>query len=1198
MAPAWTNAGEPCIILIVFDGAKIRLICQYILVLFFLGDFLFLVVFLLFLQTIIDCFFSFIFDVMTSNYFITNTKENNLAKVIRAILPSKTKSLDILVGYFYFSGIKEIYSTIADKPIRILVGLELEQELLKETAEFDFYAKKLSARKTSIEAVRSDFNKSLVTLFNKSKFFEDGDQIEAFKAYYEKIKDGSLEIRKTADPSHAKMYIFTYNDELTEEGMTPGTVITGSSNLTYSGLRNNNEINVRFHAKPEYDQAKEIFETLWEDATVLVDKDHIQDFEDGVIKHIWYEKLPSPYLLYLRVLYEYFAIDETKRIHTPNEITKGGYNDFMYQIDAIRLGIDSIEKHNGVIIADVVGLGKSIIGAAIANNLDLRTIIIAPPHLKSQWEGYSREFGLRYTSVFSNGKIDAAVEFYTSQILNSRDKDPWLIILDEAHNYRNDETKDYAMLHELCQGNKVMLLTATPFNNAPNDIYSLLKLFQIPTKSTLSTVNNLGEEFRDLIAKYRDLKKRMRGSENANVKDYKAEIQNIAKRIRMIIEPVVIRRSRIDLKKIETYAEDLKKQGYEFPIVKDPQLMEYDLGDLTKLYIETLRAISPKDSEKELSEDEIASNDAFGDKFGDLETVDPHDENEKNDGFRAARYKPILYIKEGKENGKTYLEIVKKLVEDAGFDYQLLVGTQTNLAKFMRTLLVRRFESSQYAFKKSIESMLKNCTNIQNWIKKRESIPVFKKGSLPDIQALYNSNNDDSTELSNKSADDVIATLEFRGLFEIPVKYLKKEFFDDLQHDIDLLKKVQDDWEKVSFDPKLKVFVSILSEKLEKDPQRKIVVFSQFADTVDYLYKELLVAKLPVFSYTSGTATIKNKKIIEANFDAGFKGKQANDYKILLATDAISEGYNLHRAGMVINYDIPYNPTRVIQRVGRINRINLKVFNELFIYNYFPTAIGESDASIKEISTFKMAMIHAIMGEDTKILTSEENPHSYFVEQYKKIISNEEQQSWDTPYRNMLNNLLGQPVMEEALNVPLRCKIRRLTSKPREGVLVFARKGHDLIFKFKGKNLIPEDLVPEEALRLIEAESNEMAHEVSNSFVPVFNDLRDSLFMVDDTGDTNNRTKREALEKIKVMIQANSCNLDYLHDLKTVIENDAISTYALRQIKKLKQNQYNQLPTIVREEYVQSILKTLDNISHGEETLIFAEEIESNNIKK
>ena len=138
---------------------------------------------------------------------------------------------------------------------------------------------------------------------------------------------------------------------------------------------------------------------------------------------------------------------------------------------------------------------------------------------------------------------------------------------------------------------------------------------------------------------------------------------------------------------------------------------------------------------------------------------------------------------------------------------------------------------------------------------------------------------------------------------------------------------------------------------------------------------------LKVMKFTSEDATTANREKIRLNFDAGLpKELQKDDFDILIATDAISEGYNLNRAGEIFNYDIPYNPTRVIQRIGRINRINKNVFSHLYIFNFFPTEVGEAETRTREISTLKMAMIHAIMGEDTKVLTSDEEVQSFFVE--------------------------------------------------------------------------------------------------------------------------------------------------------------------------------------------------------------------------
>jgi len=432
-----------------------------------------------------------------------------------------------------------------------------------------------------------------------------------------------------------------------------------------------------------------------------------------------------------------------------------------------------------------------------------------------------------------------------------------------------------------------MLLTATPFNNRPQDIYSMIKLFQIPSKSTLKSVDNLGREFKDLINNYSDLTKEQKSKKISEI-EVKIEVEQIAKKIRAIISPLVIRRSRLDLDAISTYKKDLIKQEVEFSIVEDPELLEYPLGTLKELYLKTLNLISPpKDNE--------------GNPIAKLY-------------YKAARYQPIAYINEERK------EHLKKKIEDAGFEYNLFRGTQRNLSKFMRHLLVRRFESSVYAFKKSLNYMINSSEGILTWIEKRNKIPIYKKGYLPSVEDFYNSTDDKNevelTELFDKFTE--------KGLFEIDVEDLKSDFIDDIKSDIDILKSIRTEWFEniISFnDPKLISFKEIIREKLKREPNRKIVVFSEFADTVNYLFDKLKNEDLKIFKYTSADASPSNKEIIRTNFDAGYKSEmQQDDYKVLIATDAISEGYNLHRAGAIFNYDIPYNPTRVIQRVGRINR--------------------------------------------------------------------------------------------------------------------------------------------------------------------------------------------------------------------------------------------------------------------------------------
>lgn len=1112
---------------------------------------------------------------MSNSHFLHNDGKNSLAKVISLILPSKAKSMDFLVGYFYFSGIKEIYKNLEDKPMRILVGMDMEHDLLSRTAEFDFFAQDAHP---SRQECKQNFYKSLVRLFSDSDYFENEEEAEAFSIYYQKIKDGSLEIRKTKDPCHAKMYIFSYKDEVAEEGNFPGAVITGSSNLTYSGLRSNNEINVRFDSKPEYEDAEEIFNNLWEDAIVIVDKDHIKEFEDNVIEHIWYDKIPSPYLLFLRVMYEYFHIDNSKHVATPSEITHGEFKDLRYQEDAIRLAIDTINRHNGVIIADVVGLGKSIIGSAVANNLHLRTLIIAPPHLTAQWEDYRTQFGVN-ARVFSRGNLEKVLDYYKTA---RRQDEQWLIMIDEAHAYRNEYIRDYAILHEICQGNKVMLLTATPFNNRPADIYAMIKLFQNPTKTTLQTVDNLGREFISLISTYKRINKQQR-EHTISEAELKQAVNSVAEQIRRIIGPLVIRRSRLDLEKIPQYKKDMKDQHMEFSKPQPPRTQEYNLGDLEELYRYTLKRISPNDNDiRNLKSDDI-----------DAEEVDnlmiQETEERIENSFQAARYQPILYAK------PQDIEKIKKLIEDAGLEYNLFLGSQRNMAAFMRTMLVHRFESSQAAFRESLKNMLYICQNVQKWIDKRGKVPVFKRGQLPDVTELYESTNDQINEVWKDTVESAIEKLQSRGMFEVPVDYLNEEFFKDLKSDIALLTDLKEQWDKVPLekDPKLNAFVKILQEQLKADPKRKIIVFSQFADTVEYLGEKLKETGLPVMFYTSKQATTKNKEIIKANFDAGYpEHKQVDVFQILVATDAISEGYNLHRAGTIYNYDIPYNPTRIIQRVGRINRINKKVFDQLYIYNYFPTSIGETETRTKEITTLKMAMIHAIMGEDMQYLTDDEELNNFFEQQFNDLMAEQESESWDTPYRAMLHDLENSEAMRQALTVPLRSKIRRLTTTQDSGIIAFAKKGNDYVFKFAPTEGNIVDISPEKGLEILRAEAEEKGYKLSSYFNARFSELKNTLF-THEAESENDNTRRNALDKVRLMIQMNACDRDYLEDLMMAIQRDSLSGYSLRSINRLKQSEFDTLPDIISHEYVRDALRAYNNVSHGAETLIIAEEMQN-----
>ncbi len=1071
-----------------------------------------------------------------------------MSEIIHGILP-KTDAVDILVGYFFFSGYYLLSQGLADKKLRILVGLDVDTNISKSIQ----IVNTLSANKLSLGQLREKYYQQFVYLFNNTDFLDSEEKQKSFTLFFNKIKDGSLEIRKTDEPCHAKMYIFDYDDSHNEQGEDPGNVITGSSNLSYQGLEGRTEINVRLKDKQNHIDAKKIFNELWETSVPVVDQGTLPEWEDKVIKHIWYEKLYAPYLMYIRVLHEYFNIPSKDNILTPHDITEGRYTNLKYQTDAVKLALNAIENHNGVIIADVVGLGKSIIASTIARNLRLRTIIVAPPHLVRQWEVYKDEFGFN-ASVFSAGKIELALNHFKEI---ARTGEQFLIIIDEAHRFRNEYIKDYSLLHDLCSNNKVVLLTATPFNNRPSDIYSLLKLFQIPNKSTLKTVENLGESFRELIATYKEMEKAKRENRMTDA-EVKKEAERIASSIRSIINPLVVRRSRIDLMEIPAYKEDLHIQGIKPIIPDDPQELHYELSERQlRLYLRTLDLIAESEP--------------------------------KNDGiirFKSARYQPVAYaIKDKIEDLTKYLE------KRTGVEYRMLVGRQQNVSSFMRKLLVQRFESSVYAFRQSLRFMIKSAENLLTWIEKSGEIPIFKKGGLPDVDDFYEITDDGVKEIY-----DAFELYEQKGLFTIPRRFISDEFIDDVKSDIALLRKIHEEWfgedDQIKFDPKLDEFKRLLAEHRKKDPKRKIVVFSAFADTVNYLGETLQQAGNPlrVMKYTSGDASSSNKEKIRSNFDAGLRKElQKDEYDILIATDAISEGYNLHRAGEIFNYDIPYNPTRVIQRIGRINRINKKVFEHLYIFNFFPTEVGETETRTKEISTLKMAMIHAIMGEDTKALTKDEEVQSFFAERYRKELSKTETASWDTPYRRLLDQLKGTDIYKEALLIPHRARIARHIKKLRYGVVMFGKKGNDFVFKIASGDECTM-LSAEEAFLLFEALQNEPPFAIDESFDRIYQFLKSKLFSGIDKQRRDPRLL-EALSKIKLVRESNILDKAYIDDLLTVAQADGLSGYEVRHLTNIKKNEIVELPKVISHAYLLRKLETMASVEAGEESLILTEQI-------
>lgn len=1092
---------------------------------------------------------------------IDNRKKTMLDSLRNSL--KQAENVDILTAFFYFSGFDALADDLKDKRIRILVGNTIDPDAIEDLCRavkdspdelLETYAVRGYNRLNNSQK-KSNYINSFVDMFNKSSLSEEFDSAESqaiFKMFLKKIKDGTLEIRLTANQNHAKAYILTNKPEFSCFGDQKGVVFTGSSNFTYNGLLGQGEMNERFSDNDKYDEYMSEFESLWNDSKSIdiSIKEGNNDFEEELKKRLWIFAQPTPYQIFIRILYEMYNSIDKNTVSTPYEITNGKFTNLKYQIDAIKYGVDCINKNNGVIIADVVGLGKSVIASAIAYNLDIKkTVIVAPPHLVDQWNDYQQDFGLRGVKVCSSGKIEELYKTYAN------DPNPILYVIDEAHRYRNELSDAYQWLHQLTRSNaenKVILLTATPYNNRPQDLFALIKLFQTPSRSTINSVDNLSVRFHELIARYNKLEKE--GKKNLT-EAIKTELNQLSQQLRLLIDPVIVRRSRIDLKEIKEYEDDLKMQGIQFPEVIGPELVEYDLGSIRELYLSTLDKLSNQ--------------------------------------FICARYNPSAYLNNPEEFNEKYGELFNEI------NIQQFQG---NLAKFIQRLLVMRFESSKAAFKSTLTSIVASYENIIKWWEKG-FVPIKKSGSLPDP------NDDEIQEILDEinSIDDEPIDVDKIKKKAIP---LPKELFNTsyivaVKSDVKLLSEIYHDWfadENIGEDPKYNEISEKIFELLKDNSERKIVVFSSFADTANYVQTKLISDGFRALLYTGG-ASKTDRNIVKQNFDASCsESEQANDYDIIVATDALSEGFNLNRAGVIINYDIPYNPTRVVQRIGRINRINKKMFDNIYIFNFFPTDIGEQNTLIKGISTLKMLLINNIVGSDTRTLTPDETLQSYFKKQYEEANEETGEKSWDNDYKNIYNAVKhNMTLIDAVLNIPERARIVR-KGELEPCAISFAKRGNNTLFAMasdfdKKAQIVP----PERVLSLFKAKPDEKSFEYDQELDKKFAILRDEIKKPYPKVNLDKR-KGQAIDNLEKLIYVYPVEKDYISDLLEVIKSyDDLSDGELKYLANLniRKDNVQSLVSEIKEKipvhYIIQIKQKVESIDAQTEIIMFTEDLRYDN---
>ena len=1041
---------------------------------------------------------------MGTNFF-TNEKENTLLEKIEGVFKyKKVHFFDALVGYFRASGYFRIRKFIQQTPhIRILVGINVDKLTYLANQQGLLF-------NPNSEQSQEEFFNEIKRNIQEAKY--DKEVEDGMYQFIEDIVSGRIEMRIHPKQNiHAKIYIFR------EEVYHPhgyGSVITGSSNLTEAGLEKNFEFNVELRYDDDILFATETFERLWAES-VEIDITHIEKIKTESYLNTDF----TPYEVYLKFLLEYFGKSIDFDPNSVSDLPKG-YKKLSYQIDAVNDGYSKMMKHNGFFLSDVVGLGKTIVSALIAKKFFFangfpmhrsHTLIIVPPALKEGWERTMTEFKLDNYKIITNGSLH--------KLKNPSLYD--LVIVDEAHKFRSDTASMYNELQKLCKtktlhadgslhDKKVILVSATPLNNKPEDIANLVYLFQDSKDSTLEE-GNLQRFFREQIDKYRKAK------DLKDIELISKEVKAIYEKIRVkVVEPLTVRRTRTDLMENEAYRKDLEKQNVHFPDVKAPHKIYYQLDtELEELYDKTIRYLKGKEK-------------------GTL---------------KYYRYQAIKYLLPPKKDKYKKADLIS-----------------IQLAGIMKTLLVKRIDSSFYAFKQSLK---------RYYQANKVMLDMFEKGMIyiaPNLKV--------NELLSEGREDELIRQIEEVQYTDPTIEVCTPEdfetiFIDGLKQDGQILKELVEAWDKVTYDPKLDIFINeyMKGKLFDKsiNQEGKLVIFSESKETTKYLSDALRANGFNRVLTVQSDNRNDKMPALEANFDANYKGEKKNDYNIVISTEVLAEGVNLHRANVIVNYDTPWNSTRLMQRIGRVNRIG-STAKEVHIFNFFPTAKVNNDIELEKKAKMKLFAFHAALGEDSQIYSTDESPESFGL--FDKNVDEERDEK--LRYLMWLRQLKEEnPDLIKRINkMPLRARVGRKSKLIPMSTIVFIRNKRRDAFTFIRTDGSIEELTFLEAVKEFEARIEEKAiplhdkhHEQVAKAIEVFSEKEEESKAVTKKVVTNQGpNEKKALSYLDALVHAPNITdeeVDWIEKAKR-----AISTGKFQQL----QRDINKLQSAVKKTPVKTVV--------------------------
>lgn len=961
--------------------------------------------------------------------------ENALLPALREVLES-SKRADFCVGYFNLRGWKAVDTALDAGPAanngccRVLVGMqgrpgdELRESLslASKNGQID-NSRALRLKKLAAEEFRDQLVAGAPT----------NEHEQGLRLLRNRLKAKQVVVKlHLRFQLHAKLYLIERMDTI-----NPMVGFVGSSNLTFSGLQRQGELNVDVMDHDSCLKLQDWFDERWNDQFCIDISDDLVE----IIDESWArEESVPPHHIYLKIAYHLSrearaGLDEFR---IPRDF---GNRLFEFQEAAVRIAAHHLNKRGGVVIGDVVGLGKTLMATALAkiveqDHPEWSTAIICPTNLQTMWQSYVDEYGLR-ARVIPLSRVETVLRDLPGRFR--------LLLIDESHNLRNREGKRYRAIQEYIKAVQCpcILLSATPYNKSYVDLSNQLRLF-------VSETQDLGIRPEQLIREI---------GETEFIRRHQAPVRSLAAfekseypdDWRDLMRLYLVRRTRGFIQ--DNYAETDPETGRKY--------LTYDDGTRSYFPVRVPRTVK-------FEIDETDPDDAYARLFA-PEIVDTIN------SLNLPRYGLGNYIDHKAFPKPTPSE--REFLNGLSRAGQRLMG-------FSRTNLFKRLESGGPAFIQSVDRHILRNFIFLHAIENDLPLPIGTQGNelldpaSDDEDAdrlrprLFAEERDDrgaedeapengiattgSEDDYRRRAAEVYASYERR--YKRRFKWLRASLFErDLQRDLRRdagalmgILQTAGHWDPAS-DAKLNELCDLLQEQ---HPAAKVIVFTQFADTVRYLTKQL--RERGVRSLEGVTGGSKDPTAIAWRFSPVSNNKQrvispADELRVLISTDVLSEGQNLQDCAIVVNYDLPWAIIRLIQRAGRVDRIGQEA-EEILCYSFLPADGVEKIIRLRSRVVQRLRENEEVVGADEAFFEDDDSPATIqdLYNEKADILDGDDDSDTDLAsqaYQIWKNATEHDPKLArtiEALpNVIYSTKPHEPTATAPEGVIVYMRTADD-----------------------------------------------------------------------------------------------------------------------------------------------------------